>query len=138
MGRWQPAVAGALVTCAGTFLVGLALVAGGSVLLVAALAVMGLGLGIAGAPVQAASVESVPAAQSGSASGIYSTSRYVCSVVETSALALLFAREPDPGDTGRFVALFMALGVVAIAGIAANSRIADRDPATSPAATAHS
>lgn len=138
LGRWQPAVAGALVTCVGTFLVGLALAAGGSALLVVALAVMGLGLGIAGAPVQAASVESVPAAQSGSASGIYSTSRYVGSVVGTSALALLFASEPDPGDTGRFVALFMALGVVAIAGIVANSRIADRDPATSPAATAHS
>jgi EmrB/QacA subfamily drug resistance transporter len=137
-GRWQPAVAGAAVTCAGTFLIGLALLAGGAPLLVAALAVMGLGLGIAGAPVQAASVESVPAAQSGSASGIYSTSRYVGSVIGTSALALLFATEPDPTDTGRFVALFMALGVVAIAGILANSRIADRDPATSPAATAHS
>ncbi len=138
LGRWQPAVAGALIACGGTFLIGLALGAGGSAFLVIALAVLGLGLGIAGAPVQAASVESVPAGQSGSASGIYSTSRYVGSVVGTSALALLFATEPDPGDTGRFIALFMALGVVAIAGIAANSRIADRTTATSPAATAHS
>jgi EmrB/QacA subfamily drug resistance transporter len=136
-GRWQPAVAGALIACAGTFLVGLALLAGTSPLLVGALAVMGLGLGIAGAPVQAASVESVPAAQAGSASGIYSTSRYVGSVAGTSALALVFASEPDPGDTGRFVALFMVLGVVAIAGIVANSRVAERDPSASPAATAH-
>jgi EmrB/QacA subfamily drug resistance transporter len=137
-GRWQPAVAGAVVTCAGTFLIGMALLAGDAPLLVGALAVMGLGLGIAGAPVQAASVESVPAAQSGSASGIYSTSRYVGSVIGTSALALLFASEPDPGDTGRFVALFLALGVIALAGIVANSRVAERDPSTSPAATAHS
>ncbi len=138
LGRWQPAVAGALIACAGTFLIGLALGAGGTAFLVFALTVLGLGLGISGAPVQAASVESVPAGQSGSASGIYSTSRYVGSVIGTSALALLFASEPDPGDTARFVALFMALGVIAIAGIAANSRIADRTPSTSPAATAHS
>ncbi len=138
LGRWQPAVAGALIACAGTFLIGLALGAGGATVLVIALAVLGLGLGISGAPVQAASVESVPAAQSGSASGIYSTSRYVGSVVGTSALALLFASEPDPGDTGRFVTLFVALGVVAVAGIVANSRVADRNPAAAPAATAHS
>lgn len=138
LGRWQPAVAGALIACAGTFLVGLALGAGGTAVLVVALAILGLGLGIAGAPVQAASVESVPAGQSGSASGIYSTSRYIGSVIGTSVLALLFASDPDPGDTGRFIALYLALGGVAIAGIAANSRIADRVPATSPTATAHS
>jgi MFS family permease len=137
-GRWQPAVAGALGTCAGAFLIGVALIAGGSMVLVLALAVMGLGLGIAGAPVQAASVESVPAARAGTASGNYSTSRYVGSVIGTSALALLFASEPDPADTNRFVLLFMALGTVAVLGVIANSRIADREGATAPAATAHS
>jgi DHA2 family methylenomycin A resistance protein-like MFS transporter len=135
-GRWMPAVAGGLIVLAGTLATALAVYAGSVSLLVTALAVMGLGLGVSGAPVQATSVESVPAAKAGSASGIYSTSRYIGSVVGSSALAMLFAREPSTGDGERFVGLFLGLTLVAALGVLANARIADRGVAPHPSTAA--
>jgi MFS family permease len=95
-------------------------------LIVVALATMGLGIGIAGAPVQTAAVESVPMGSTGAASGIFSTSRYIGSVVGSSILAGLFIVRPDEGDGALFVGLFVGLAVAALIGIAVNSRIADR------------
>ncbi len=125
-GKWLPAVAGAVVLFAGT--VGIALMLGADPLwpLVVALAVMGLGLGIQGAPVQTAAVEAAPEASTGSAAGIFSTSRYMGSVTGATVLALVFASDAASHDRGMFVALFAGLAVVALMAIGVNARIAER------------
>lgn len=125
-GRWLPAVAGATVLLAGT--VGLTLGVGGDALppIGIALGVMGVGLGVAGAPVQTAAVEAVPGEKAGAAAGIYSTSRYLGSVIGSSVLALLFVDKPGAGDADLFVWLFAGLSVAAAVGIAANARVAPR------------
>jgi EmrB/QacA subfamily drug resistance transporter len=125
-GRWKPAVVGAVVLVAGAGFLAAA-VKGASLAPVAvALALMGLGLGVSGAPVQLAAVESVPGAQTGSAAGVFSTSRYLGSVVGSSLLAIVFATRPNLGESHRFVLLFAGLTVAALIGIAANGRIASR------------
>lgn len=125
-GRWRPAVAGAVALLAGAGLLAVAVKGASLAPVAAALAVMGLGLGVSGAPVQLAAVESVPGAQTGSAAGVFSTSRYLGSVVGSSLLAVVFATRPDPGESHRFVLLFAGLSVAALIGIAANARVAAR------------
>lgn len=93
---------------------------------VGALGLMGIGLGIAGAAVQTAAVESVPAERTGSAAGIYSTARYMGSVAGSTALAIVFADSPRAGEATPFVRLFAGLVLVALLGAVANSRIAGR------------
>lgn len=126
-GRWLPAVAGAAVLLIGALLLTAGVTRPELTLVVIALAAMGLGLGVAGAPVQTAAVESVPHARTGSAAGIFSTSRYLGSVIGSTILALVFIQHPAPGETTRFVALFAGLSVVAVFGIVANTRIAARE-----------
>jgi EmrB/QacA subfamily drug resistance transporter len=125
-GRWLPAVVGAVILLLG--IAGLTVAVGQPDLapMVIALAAMGLGLGVAGAPVQTAAVESVPHAQTGTAAGIFSTSRYLGSVIGSTVLALLFVQHPRPGMAGPFVALFAGLTVVALLGVWANARVAAR------------
>jgi DHA2 family methylenomycin A resistance protein-like MFS transporter len=105
---------------------GLTITIGGTTLwpVAVALGMMGLGLGVAGASVQATAVEAVPVQRAGSASGIYSTARYLGSVIGSTALAIVFVSKPGEGESERFTALFAVLVVVAAAGIVANSRIA--------------
>ena len=125
-GRWLPAVAGAIGLAAGTLMLAFASRGAGLLPVVLALAVMGIGLGVAAASVQTAAVESVPANRTGSAAGIYSTARYMGSVAGSTALALVFVDPPRPGHAAPFVALFAGLIVVALLGILANMRIAAR------------
>lgn len=126
-GKWLPAVAGAVVLFAGT--VGIVLVLGANALwpLVVTLAVMGLGLGVQGAPVQTAALEAAPNASTGSAAGIFSTSRYMGSVTGATVLALVFASDAASHDRGTFVALFAGLAVVALVAIGVNARVAERE-----------
>ena len=125
-GRWRPAVTGAVVLLAGAG--GLAIAVKGASLapVAVALALMGLGLGVAGAPVQLAAIEAAPGARTGSAAGLFSTSRYMGSVIGSSVLAIVFATRPHLGESSRFVMLFSALAFVALVGITANARIASR------------
>jgi EmrB/QacA subfamily drug resistance transporter len=125
-GRWLPAVCGAVVLMLGTLLLTAGVSGPGLALVVAALAAMGLGLGISAAPVQTGAVEAVPQAKTGSAAGIYSTARYLGSVTGSTVLAIAFVEHPILGQSGRFVALFAGLSIVALVGIAVNARIADR------------
>ncbi|MFT4038612.1 MAG: MFS transporter [Thermomicrobiales bacterium] len=125
-GRWLPAVAGAVVLLVGILALAAAVRQPDLTPIVIALGIMGLGLGIAGAPVQTAAVESVPHAQTGAAAGIFSTSRYLGSVAGSTVLALLFVQHPQPGAAGPFVALFAGLGVAALLGVWANARVAER------------
>jgi sugar phosphate permease len=121
--RVLPAVAGAIALCAGVAALTFAVRSAALWPLVLALAAMGLGLGVAGASVQATAVEAVPLRLTGSASGIYSTSRYLGSVIGSTALAVVFVTKPNAGASGRFSALFAALIVVALAAIVTNTRL---------------
>jgi EmrB/QacA subfamily drug resistance transporter len=125
-GRWLPAVAGAVILLAGTLMLTAAVTRPGLGFLVAALATMGLGLGMSAAPVQTAAVEAVPARETGSAAGIFSTARYLGSVTGSTILAVAFVEPPLPGQTDRFVLLFAGLSVAALVGILANARLAER------------
>ncbi len=125
-GRWLPAVFGAVILLAGTLLLTVGITRPGLTWVVVSLAAMGLGLGVSGAPVQTAAVESVPQARTGSAAGIFSTSRYLGSVIGSTVLALVFIQHPEPGEVMPFVALFAGLSVVAVTGVVANSRVAER------------
>ncbi|MDQ4099692.1 MAG: MFS transporter, partial [Chloroflexota bacterium] len=125
-GGWLPAVSGAVALLAGTLLLTIGVRGTGLGLVIVALALMGLGLGVSGASVQTAAVEAVPEEKTGSAAGIFSTARYLGSVVGSSVLAIAFAQRPNAGQADRFVVLFAGLAVVALAGIAVHARVADR------------
>ncbi|MBX3069338.1 MAG: MFS transporter [Thermomicrobiales bacterium] len=126
-GKWLPAVAGAGVLVLG--IAGLALVVSNEALwpIALALAIMGVGIGLQGAPVQTAAIEAASAARSGSAAGVFSTSRYIGSVIGATILAMVFVSDPQPGDTRTFQWLFAGLALVAVIGIAINSQVAARE-----------
>jgi len=126
-GYWWPATTGAAVLAAGAAVLAISSAVAGIAAIVASLAVMGVGLGIASASVQTAAVESVPHEQTGSASGIFSTFRYFGSVVGSTILALSLSGELNPGETRPFTLLFAGMAGVALLGIIANSRVADRE-----------
>jgi EmrB/QacA subfamily drug resistance transporter len=125
-GRWLPAVTGASLILVGTAAVALGMDLDSDGALIAALMVLGLGLGIAGAPIQTAAVESVPERSAGAASGIYSTSRYIGNVLGSSVLAMVLAGHAAHMDAQRFVLLFAGLTVVAVAAVFAHANVAPR------------
>jgi EmrB/QacA subfamily drug resistance transporter len=125
-GRWLPAVAGAVLLCAGVALLAWRVHTALLWPMVVALGIMGIGLGVSGAPVQTAAVEAVPMSETGAAAGIFSTSRYMGSVVGSTLLAAVFADKPGPGDSGTFVGLFALLTAVALIAIWVNAQIERR------------
>jgi EmrB/QacA subfamily drug resistance transporter len=127
-GYWMPAVTGAIGLAVGAFMLAISAASTGLAITVISLVVMGLGIGIGGAPVQTAAVESVPFEQTASASGIFSTFRYLGSVIGSTLLALALSGEVGVGEGRNFTVLFAGLTVPALLGIIANSRVADRQP----------
>jgi MFS family permease len=127
-GHRMPAVWGSMVLVAGTVMLVLGTGIQGLTLIFVALIAMGIGLGISGAPVQAAAIEAIPEQNAGSAAGIFSTSRYVGSVAGSSILAVMFARDVEPGRALPFALLFGGLAVAALLGVLVNSRVADPRP----------
>jgi len=125
-GRWLPAVTGAVAVLVATVLLIPGVRGASLVPLIVALSIMGVGIGLAGAPVQTAAVEAVPGGKTGSAAGIFSTSRYLGSVTGSSVLAIVFTRKPVPGDADRFALLFAGLAIAAVLGLLVNTRIAPR------------
>jgi EmrB/QacA subfamily drug resistance transporter len=128
-GKWLPAVAGAIALFTGAILLAGTFDVDPLWPAIVALAIMGTGLGVQSAAVQTAAVEAAPVAKTGAAAGVYSTSRYMGSVIGATILAIVFASDPKPSDDAIFRYLFMGLAVAALAGIFANSRIAPRVPA---------
>lgn len=113
LGHRLPAVAGHALATAG--LVPLALGAEGHAgALLGSLAAAGVGFALAMAPLQTSAVEAVGAAQAGVASGLFSTSRYLGSIVGSVALAALLV-STDAGVTGfgAVAALVVAAALVA-------------------------
>jgi MFS family permease len=128
-GRWMPAMFGGVAMLVGVVTITSGVGSASVAVIVAGLAIMGIGLGVSGAPIQTAAVESVPIETTGSAAGIFSTSRYLGSVLGSSILAALFAQHSDDLSSDRFLVLFAGLSVAALGGIFANSRIAGRQGA---------
>ena len=94
-GRRWPAVGGLFLLTLGLFPLALA---GGRVelpTLVGSLSIAGIGLGLAWAGMQTSAVEAVEPRQAGVASGIYSTSRYLGSIVGSSVLISLLQSDED-------------------------------------------
>lgn len=83
-----------------------------SAVLVVGIIVVGLGMGLASASLQAAALESVPPNRVGVAAGIMSTSRYVGSIGSTVAIAA-FVGEGTRGIQ-TVLALGMAAGLIAV------------------------
>jgi MFS family permease len=109
-GRRLPAVAGLsllVVSSLGLALMGASPNALG---LAAALLLGGVGLGLSGAAVQTAAIESVPERHAGVAAGLFSTGRYAGAIVSAALLALVL------GDGTEHASAFFAIAAVGAAG----------------------
>ncbi len=89
----------------------------------AALVVVGAGIGLASAPVHAAALEAAEAGAVGQAAGLFSTMRYLGSILGTAGMAAVLGTAPDV-DAFRW--LFGALVVAALGAAAASSRLPRR------------
>ena len=107
-GRRLPSVAGCAVLTAGLLPLAVAPGLSTSVLL-PGLCLMGAGIGLSTAGLQASAIEALDPAQAGVAAGLFSTSRYIGSFAGSIALARLL-------DEGRGLAGFHAVFLIALAG----------------------
>lgn len=87
-GRTRPVVMGMVVIVAGAAIL-TAVVHASTALLIPGVVLMGVGIGLASASLQAAALGNVPPAIAGSAAGLLSTSRYAGSIVGSLAIASL-------------------------------------------------
>ncbi len=112
-GRRAPALAGMALAAAALGV----LAAGGGVanvpLLLVCLAVAGLGFGIGSPAVQTSAIESVDVGDAGVAAGVYSSSRYLGSIIGSSLLASVLA----PSAVFPVVALAAGLSAVSVLGL---------------------
>ena len=128
-GRRRPALLGLALLLAGTL--GLATAGAGIAVpeLVAALMLIGLGIGTGSAALQTTAVEAAPARDAGMASGVYTTSRYLGSIVGSALLARLAAGGAAASIDAAFA---MVAGAAALALVSALG-LQDR-PAPAPEA----
>jgi predicted MFS family arabinose efflux permease len=128
-GRRLPSVVGCAVLAAGLF--PLAVAPGESpYALLPCLALMGVGVGLSTAGLQASAVESVPPGEAGVAAGLFSTSRYIGSFAGSIALARLL--DEGEGLSG-FHAVFAIALVGALISVAATLALTGRLTRTRPA-----
>jgi EmrB/QacA subfamily drug resistance transporter len=109
-GRRFPAVMGTVLIALGT-LPFLAVAPLWSWLLyLAPLVLVGVGLGLSTASVQATAIESVPLGQAGQAAGLFSTMRYLGSILGSSVMAAVLSGSTPPVDNFRvlYAALFLS------------------------------
>jgi len=123
IGRRGPAVVGAVLAAVG--LVPLAFLAPdwSWPLIVLPLVIVGTGVGLASAPVQAAALHVAGRASAGQAAGLFSTMRYLGSIVGTATMAAVLGS--TPGDAA-FRGLFAGLVVAALAAALASTRLPSR------------
>jgi EmrB/QacA subfamily drug resistance transporter len=85
------------------------------------LILVGAGLGLSMAPVQATAIETAPSSQTGQAAGLFSTMRYLGSILGSSILAAVLIGSTPPVDNFRI--LYAALFVSACGAIFASWRL---------------
>lgn len=131
-GRRRPVLLGLSLLVLGT---GLLAAAGAGVtvpLLVAALLLIGLGIGTGTAALQTTAVEAAPAGDAGMASGVYTTSRYLGSIVGSALLAHLLGGASPRAAAGAASApafigtVFVMVAVAAVLALAAAFGLQDR------------
>ncbi|MDR9392656.1 MAG: hypothetical protein RI554_11595 [Trueperaceae bacterium] len=87
---------------------------------IAPLVLLGTGVELGSAAIQAAALEAAGRERAGQAAGLHSTLRYVGSITGTSAMAAVLG--PDP-DAGLFRVLFAALAATALVPAAVSSAL---------------
>ena len=123
-GRRWPTTLGLLLLTAGTAV--LFWIQEGEVslwVMLSGLGVAGIGLGLSQAGLQTAVLESVKQHHAGSASGMFSTSRYIGSIAGSSALPLLYGTQSDLQGFMRVLSLVV---ITALASTIASLWIRDR------------
>jgi MFS family permease len=119
-GRRVPALLGAMLVTAGIGpLIAIDLDWPWFVLFVP-LATLGIGVGLSAAPVQATAVNAAGEGESGQAAGLYSTMRYVGSILGSAGLAAILSDQPLERD---FRILYSGLTIAALLAIAAAARL---------------
>jgi len=115
IGRRTPVVIGMLLLTVGSFV----LLIGGAEIptpnLVVALLIAGVGLGLSVSSMQASAVESVPSEHAGVVSGIYSTNRYLGSIVGSAIIAGVLSGSDTA--TGGFDNLFMIIAIASVGSV---------------------
>ena len=126
LGRRWPTVAGLSLLTLG--LLPLALIGGGitTLALLGGLGLAGAGLGLSSAGLQTAAIEAVEPQESGVASGVFSTSRYLGSIVGSSVLAGMLgqAHEGLAGFGAVFLLALIAAFLSAVASFGLHGRSA--------------
>ena len=132
LGRRLPTTAGLAILTAGTLLIAVGSAEIGLTSLVVGLAVVGSGLALATPGLQTTAVEAADRTQAGAASGVYSTSRYLGSIVGSAIMAgLLGTGGSDTGGTGLVFLVVVVAAVLATAsslGLRARPEAGLRDP----------
>ncbi len=126
-GNRPPLVAGALVLLVSSAMFALVLDEPPLFMLIGPLLLVGLGLGVSGAPQQSAALQAWPPSMAGSAAGTFSMMRYVGSITGTAIIAALLGAHPDEPA---FRLLFTVLALFAVANLAAALSVAKSTPAT--------
>lgn len=132
LGRRWPAVLGLAVLGAGGGLLALDGGAGSVPPLLGGLILIGGGLGLASAALQTGALEAAPRALAGAASGVYSTSRYLGSIVGAALLGAALGAAPGAGG---FRAIFVLIAAAGVASALAALGLRDRPAADDGAAT---
>jgi len=118
LGRRRLAVGGSLVTAGGLAALALPAGVGSSVVVAVLLGVVGLGLGLAGSPRQAAAFEAIEPGRMGMAAGTYYTGRYLGGVVGASLAGAVLGVTVTAGGVsigfGLLAAAAMAVAVVSL------------------------
>ncbi len=129
-----PMTAGMTMMGVGLFILALIPINDSLLLIEAALLVIGCGLGLNTAPVNAVAVAAVSTARSGTASGLVNTARMIgatLGVAVLGAVFAVFAGSGDIGDSGHIVAglapAFIIGGIVEMIGAAVAFRFIRRD-----------
>ena len=129
LGRRTPALIGLTVATAALAVLA-ALGDDSRTAMLAALAVAGAGFGLAIASHQTVAVEAVPASEAGAASGVFSTSRYLGSIVGTMVLAALLVTAVDDTTSG-FRAVAVMTATAALLAVVVSLGLPGRDRAVS-------
>jgi EmrB/QacA subfamily drug resistance transporter len=134
-GRRWPTVAGLVLLSAGLLLLRLTWRIGPEVatapalpLLLVGLGLIGVGVGLASAGLQTSAVEAVEPHEAGVASGVFSTSRYLGSIVGTSALAVLLGGQVAGAAVASdgVEAMFLMVIVAALLSVGVSLGLRDR------------
>ncbi len=121
-GRRWPVVAGLLLLTLGLLPLAIGSGAAPMPLLVAGLGLAGVGLGLSGAGLQTAAVEAVGPEAAGIAAGLFSTSRYLGSIVGSSLMAGLLVASGQGG----FGAIFLIVLIAALVSMLISLALRDR------------